>query len=235
MKKRLRINGIIMVCAAIVVAFLPKAFFRNNVNAGIGEYIGLLGFPLILLGQIIRVSARGYKAEHSCESRALIQDGPYQVVRNPMYLGILLIGSGVVLVVFKLWVLAIFLTVFVIRYIVLIHQEEKKLLAVFPAAYQAYRKKVPRILPKLSAIINLNINAYLPVKISWFKKEMGSIISLLLLTLLVASWEGIYQAGIRFYLRQAAWLCVTFILFIVFIILLSKLAAKRDASSANKS
>jgi len=75
MKKRLKINGIIMGCAAIMVVFFPRFFFRNNVNGGMEEYIELLGFALILLGQIIRVSARGYKAEHSRESHALIQAG----------------------------------------------------------------------------------------------------------------------------------------------------------------
>ena len=155
MKKRLKVNGIIMGCVAIVVAFLPGIFFRNNPPGGLEEYIEILGFSFILLGQIIRVSSRGYKAEHSRESQALIQAGPYQVVRNPMYLGILLIGLGVVLAVFKLWVAVIFLIVFVIRYILLIYKEEKKLLAAFPGAYQQYCKKVPRILPSLSNLIKL--------------------------------------------------------------------------------
>ena len=103
MKKRLKINGIIIFCATIIVAFFPRVFFRNNGSGTILEqYIEIMGFSLILLGQIIRVSARGYKAEHSRESQALIQAGPYQVVRNPMYLGIFLIGLGVVLAVFRL-------------------------------------------------------------------------------------------------------------------------------------
>ncbi len=235
MKKRLKINGIIMVCAAIIVAFFPRVFFRNNASGTIQEYIEILGFSLILLGQIIRVSARGYKAEHSRESQALIQGGPYQVVRNPMYLGILLIGLGVVLAVFKLWVAIIFLAVFVMRYILLICKEEEKLLAAFPDAYREYRRRIPCILPKLSSIIDLDISEYLPIKLSWFKKEIGSISALLFLALLAESWEDIYREGIAAYLRQSLWLFFTFVLFIIFVILLSKLTDKNDEPGTNKS
>ena len=224
-----------MGCAGIILVCFPRFFLQSNSLGNLEKYVEVLGFSFILLGQIIRVSARGYKAEHSRESQALIQGGPYQVVRNPMYLGILLIGLGVVLAVFKLWVVVIFLIVFVIRYMLLIFKEEKKLLAVFPGAYQEYCKKVPRILPKLSSIINLNIGAYLPIKISWFEKEIGSIITLLLLVLLVESWQGVYRTGILVYLKGTVGLLFTFTLFVVFIILLSKWTEEENASHTNKS
>jgi protein-S-isoprenylcysteine O-methyltransferase Ste14 len=234
-KKRLKINGIIMGCAAIMVVFFPGIFFRSHVNGGIEEYIELLGFSLILLGQIIRVSARGYKAEHSCESQALIQGGPYQIVRNPMYLGIFLIGLGVVLAIFKWWAVIIFIIVFVIRYVMLIYKEERKLLTLFPEAYKDYCKKVPRILPALSTITRLDISEYLPIKLIWFRKEIGSILTLLLLTLLVESWEDISCKGLKVYFYQSAWLFLTFVLFIIFVILLSGWTHKKDGSGTVKS
>jgi len=234
MKKRIKINGIIMFCAAVIVALFPRVFFRKNSTGSVEEYIEILGFSLILLGQIIRVSARGYKAEHSHESQALIQGGPYQVVRNPMYLGIFLIGLGVVLAVFKLWVAVIFLAFFVVRYILLMYREENKLRLAFPGLYREYCKKVPRILPKLSSITDMDISEYLPIKISWFKKEIVSISALLFVTLLVESWEDISREGITVYLRQSIWLFFTFILFIIFVILLSKRTDK-NGPGANKS
>ncbi|MCK9430190.1 MAG: isoprenylcysteine carboxylmethyltransferase family protein [Candidatus Omnitrophica bacterium] len=234
MKRRLKINGIIMGCAAIIVVFFPRVFFRYNISGGIEEYVEILGFSCILLGQIIRVSARGYKAEHSCESQALIQGGPYQIVRNPMYLGILLIGLGVVLAVFKWWAAVIFIIVFVIRYIMLIYKEEKKLWSVFLESYKDYCKRVPRILPSLFTITKLDISEYLPIKLSWFKKEIGSILALLLLTLLVESWEDITKEGFGFYIRQSLWLFLTFVLFIIFIVLLSHWTTKRDGKAADK-
>ena len=115
------------------------------------------------------------------------------------------------------------------------HSEEKKLLAVFPDTYSQYCKKVPRILPRLSILINLEICEYLPIKMSWFYREIGSISTLLLLTLLAESWEDIYQKGIKAYLKDSVWLAVTFILFVIFVILLSKLTRDKYETSANKS
>jgi len=234
MKKRLKINGIIMVCATMIVAFFPKFFIRNYSGGFWEETVEVLGFALILLGQLIRVSARGYKAEHSQESQALIQGGPYQIVRNPMYLGIFLIGLGVVLAIFKLWAAVVFILVFIIRYILLIYKEEKKLLAIFPGAYLDYCKKIPRIFPSLSSMIKLDISDYLPIKLIWFKKEIGSILTLLLFTLLIESWEDVAEEGFAVYLRQSVWIFVTFILFIILVISLSKLTDKNE-NNANKS
>jgi protein-S-isoprenylcysteine O-methyltransferase Ste14 len=222
MKKRLKINGIIMACAAIAVAFFPKFFLRNIVGNFWELSLEVAGIALILFGQIIRVSARGYKAEHSWESRALIQGGPYQVVRNPMYLGIFLIGLGVVLVIFKWWAIVIFIIVFIIRYILLIHNEEKKLSLMFPDTYKKYCQKVPRILPSLPKMIKLDIVEYLPLKITWFKKEIGSILTLLLLILLVEAWKDIISEGVKAYFRQFVWLFLTFWIFTFIVIVLSK-------------
>ena len=235
MKKRLKINGIIMVCAGIGVIFFPKFFLRSYSGGLGGKGLEILGLALILLGQIIRVSARGYKAENSQDSRALIQGGPYQVVRNPMYLGIFLIGLGVVLVAFKWWAAVIFIIVFIIRYILLIYKEEKKLLLMFPDTYLEYCREVPRIFPSLPRMIELDIIEYLPLKIIWFKKEIGSVFSLLLLVLLVASWRGISQVGFTVYLRQSVWLLMTFALFIILVILLSRRMRQKNEPSSNKS
>jgi len=132
MKKRLKINGVIMFLAAVIVAVFPAMFFRR-VNIGLwNEVAEVFGLALILLGQLIRISARGYKSENSGEGKALITNGPYSLVRNPMYLGVLLIGLGVVLMLFKLWVVLVFLAVFIIRYFLLIFKEEKKLAVLFP-------------------------------------------------------------------------------------------------------
>ena len=224
-----------MACAAVAIVIFPKFFFRAYSGSFREEILETLGFALILLGQIIRVSARGYKAEHSQDSQTLIQGGPYQVVRNPMYLGIFLIGLGVVLAIFKWWAVLIFTAVFIIRYMLLIYKEEKKLGAIFPDVYQEYCRKVPRILPSLSNIIRLDIIEYLPIKIIWFKREIGSMLTLLLIVLLIESWEDITKEGVIGYLQQSVWLFLTIALFVILVILLDRRMQKKDESNASKS
>lgn len=224
-----------MVCAGIGVVLFPKVFFRSYSGSFREMALEIIGFVLILLGQTIRVSARGYKAENSQDSRALIQGGPYQVVRNPMYLGIFLIGLGVVLAIFKWWAIAIFIIVFIIRYILLIYKEEKKLRSMFPDSYPQYCQKVPRIFPSLSKIIKLDITEYLPLKISWFEKEIGSMLTLLLLVLLIEAWVKITQAGFKSFLGQSAWLLMTAGVFIILVIVLSKRIQQKNENKSAKS
>jgi hypothetical protein len=135
-----------------------------------------------------------------------------------MYLGIFLIGLGIVLMLFKLWVMAVFLTVFVIRYIFLIFTEENKLRKAFPQVYASYCKKVPnRVLPSLKNILDKDAAEYLPLKISWIKKEIGSIVAVLMLTLLVESWEDIKIRGIIAYSKESIGIVAVIAVFIFFV------------------
>ena len=191
MKKRLKINGIIMSLAFIIILIFPAIFLRkpNLVVTFWDESAEIFGVSFILLGQLFRASARGFKAENSKEGNALVQGGPYSLVRNPMYLGILLIGLGVVVTLFNWWAIFIFLIVFAARYFPLILSEEEKLLKMFPGTYEAYCVRVPRMIPRSSSLVKESVREYLPVKAAWFRKEINSIIPLLILILLVFIWR----------------------------------------------
>ena len=222
MKKRLKINGLIMFLACVSVAVFPQVFFRNKEISPFDEFAEIIGIALMLLGQIFRISARGYKSEHSQEGIKLIQGGPYALVRNPMYLGIILIGIGMVLVLFNWWVALVFLLIFIVRYYFLIFKEEKKLISLFPNEYRVYMKRVPRLLPSLYVILNKDMREYLPVKSSWLKKEIGTILTILLMTIFIESWEDIKNEGLSAYFREAVLIISTIALFILLVIYLAR-------------
>jgi len=222
MKRRLKINGAIIFLAVSLIAVFPSFFFRKASEDLSDEFIELFGVAFILLGQIFRVSARGYKSEHSGKGFILIQTGPYALVRNPMYLGILFIGLGIGMMLFNWGALVVFLSIFVIRYLLLIFKEEKKLKVLFPADYPLYKKKVPRLLPSIQMLLEKDVSEYLPLKFSWLKKELGPILAVLLMTILVESWEDIKSSGLSIYLREAMPLFITVILFIILVIVLSR-------------
>ena len=175
--------------ALVLVVLFRGVFFRQNNSGWLENSLRATGLLSLFLGQLIRVSARGYKTEHSKNSHALIEGGPYKIVRNPMYLGILLIGFGVVLMLFNWWAVFLFLLIFASRYFPLMLSEEKKLRNVFGETYDAYCHRVPRIMPRLCSPIKANIKEYLPIKPAWFKKEINSIIPLLILILLFFLWR----------------------------------------------
>lgn len=175
--------------ALVLVVVFRGVFFRQGNSGWLENSLRVIGLLSLFLGQLIRVSARGYKAEHSKNSHALIEGGPYKIVRNPMYFGILLIGLGVVFMLFNWWVVFLFLLIFASRYFPLILSEEKKLRNRFPRIYEAYCRRVPRILPWFSGLIQISAKEYFPIKAAWFKKEINSIIPLLILILLFFLWR----------------------------------------------
>ena len=217
MKKRLKINGVIIAVVIFLITFFPTIFLRNTGGNNFDEKMEIFGIALILLGQMLRVSARGYKSENSHNGCLLIQGGPYALVRNPMYLGIFLIGLGIVMVLFKWWTVFIFLLVFTLRYILLIFKEEKNLANVFPQVYPDYCKRVPRILPSPKKLLTQDISEYLPLKLSWVKKEIGSILVVLFIAIFAESIEEIKNRGMKIYIVEMLEIALVTALFIYLI------------------
>jgi protein-S-isoprenylcysteine O-methyltransferase Ste14 len=231
MKKRLKINGLVMFFATLLLAAFPAVFLRKDISGSSDSIAEIFGIALILLGQLIRVSARGYKSEHSQNGNVLIKGGPYSLVRNPMYLGIFLIGLGVVLMLFQWWVVMIFIVFFVIRYLLLIYQEERKLKILFPGSYTAYCKDVPhRMRPSINALLERDVFEYIPIKLKWLKKEIGSIIAVLFLVLLLESWEDIKRGGIAEYLKELIGISAVIVLFICLVGYLNRRTLNQNGS-----
>ncbi len=79
----------------------------------------------------------------------LLADGPYRRVRNPLYIGNILLAVGVGFMASRIGflILVFGMTVFVFR---LISREEAELARDQGEAYKRYRAAVPRILPSLA-------------------------------------------------------------------------------------
>jgi protein-S-isoprenylcysteine O-methyltransferase Ste14 len=221
MKKRIKINGALIFFSFCSLVLFPRIFFRYEPTGFLHTVIEAMGLSLILLGQMMRISSRGFKAENSGEGKLLLTTGPYSFVRNPMYLGILLIGLGIVLMLFKWWVVLIFLAAFFIRYTRLIYKEEEKLNSLFSKDYPDYIRGVPRILPSLKVISNKEVKEYLPLKLSWIEKEIGAISTVLFIVFLLESFEGLTARGLTGYLKEIAALLSVIIFFIFFVLYLA--------------
>jgi protein-S-isoprenylcysteine O-methyltransferase Ste14 len=193
-KKRIKINGIVIILGVLGIAFFPHQLIRHSAIFQ-DDILEIVGVSLILLGQLLRVSARGYKAEQSRSGHQLIQNGPYSMVRNPMYLGIILIGLGTVFFILELWVAVLFAALFLLRYWQLFIKEEKILQGAFGPQYSAYKKSVPRLFPKPGFIFKKDIRNYLPLKLGWFKRESLSILLVLVVCLLIEFREEIKVNG----------------------------------------
>lgn len=113
-----------------------------------------LGATSALLCALLRTWAAAYlnsRIVHSQElhSSRLVADGPYRHVRNPLYLGSLLLAFGFLPMTsrFGAVVLVVGITMFVYR---LIGREESELLTSQGARFREYCDTVPRLLPSLA-------------------------------------------------------------------------------------
>ncbi len=105
------------------------------------------GFPVSLVGLLLRAWATG----HLEKNIRLAESGPYAYVRNPLYLGTLLVAAGLV-IASRTWLLAaLFALVFVLIYLPVIELEEQHLSSLFPN-FADYSKRVPSLWPALRPI-----------------------------------------------------------------------------------
>lgn len=114
-------------------------------------WLDVLAFLLVILGGAIRSWAMGYhvwrRVHGPGSERRLVTAGPYGLVRNPLYLGTLLISAGVALMSGWWPILVTYLIVFWLGYYAVILWEERRLESQFGGAYRDYFDTIPRLVP----------------------------------------------------------------------------------------
>lgn len=94
---------------------------------------------------------RGYAAGYVKKNRELTQTGPYAYVRNPLYVGSILIAAGFAVALLS-WAVAVALAVmFSLIYVPVIASEERFLRAAFPE-FEDYCRRAPRLIPRLTPV-----------------------------------------------------------------------------------
>lgn len=82
------------------------------------------------------------------QEHTLITEGPYRLVRHPMYTTFIVIGTGLGLLTAN-WVVALtFLGPFILLYLLRVDSEEAMMLAQFGPEYERYMHRTGRLIPK---------------------------------------------------------------------------------------
>ena len=138
----------------MVAGFIPLALLRTGPQVQTG-FLAYAAFPLWVIGTTVLiwcfwdflVKGKGTPAPIN-PPKELVVSGLYKYVRNPMYVGILLVILGHFLW-FGFWNLLIYAAVvFAAFSAFVIFYEEPTLKRNFGAAYEDYLKQVPRWIPK---------------------------------------------------------------------------------------
>jgi protein-S-isoprenylcysteine O-methyltransferase Ste14 len=103
----------------------------------------VIGLVVAAFGLLIRALASGQVKK----DRELTTTGPYAYVRNPLYLGSILLGIGFVVAARDPWIALFLLLYFAVIYVPVIRAEQTYLRDQFPA-YAEYMQRVPSLLPR---------------------------------------------------------------------------------------
>lgn len=117
----------------------------------------ILGFLITAVGESIRLWGVSWAGSETRTTgnvggTYLIVSGPFAHLRNPLYLGNILMYTGLGVMSFALfpWLQIAGFIFFSLQYYMIVQEEEKYLEQTFGKEYEDYRKKVPRFIPRFS-------------------------------------------------------------------------------------
>ena len=112
----------------------------------------IVAAALIAAGELVRVSgvaaAGAVTRRRSRDVQRLVTYGIFGWLRNPLYVGNLLVWAGFVVGSGVLWFLPVALVLFAVEYTLIVRYEEGVLESIFGAEYVAYKARTPRWLPR---------------------------------------------------------------------------------------
>lgn len=142
------------------IPFLFVILFYHNANI----WSLIAGFIIAVAGELIRLWGVSWAGSETRTTGTvggtfLIISGPFAHVRNPLYVGNILMYFGLGVMSYALFpylqIAALFFFIFQYHYIVL--EEENYLKVAFADEYQKYCEAVPRFCPRLSAYKNAGV------------------------------------------------------------------------------
>lgn len=111
----------------------------------------VIGLILIIIGEAIRIWAAG----HLQKNEVLTVSGPYSYVKNPLYIGSILITSGFCILADNIYILTASMFMFCFHYIPYKKRVEgDRLRRLFGQKYEDYDEKVPEYIPRLTPYSN---------------------------------------------------------------------------------
>lgn len=136
------------------IPFLIVMLIFENANT----YSLVTGFLIALTGELIRlwgVSWAGSETRTTGKvgGSYLVVSGPFAHVRNPLYVGNILMYTGLGVMSYALfpWLQVFTFVFFTVQYYLIVKEEEGYLHQTFKAEFSDYVRNVPRFFPKFSS------------------------------------------------------------------------------------
>ncbi len=190
-KYRGLVGGLLLAPAIALVVFSKPQIVQGS---WLSLSADLLGWIAFFTGSLMRFWSTLYIGGR--KRHTLIDDGPYSVCRNPLYLGSFLLALSVGLFL-KSFVFAVGLAAMVLIYVMTtVPAEEKDLREILGAAYEDYCRRVPRFWPRFALF---HTEALVEVKMHFVWVEVKR--------MFVWVWLPIFGELIGFLRGQTWWPC----------------------------
>ena len=190
--------------AVILIVFLgmrPAALFGD---AAMDRWLGRIGMVVAVVGELIRLTTigfeyidRGGKHRQVWASR-LVQGGVYGLTRNPMYVGNLLIVSGMCLIARAPLSYVTIIPLFFYIYWAIVLTEEHFLRGKFGEEFEEYCRRVPRFLPSFEGFPR----SFAGLRYNWkrpIRQDLSTFTGVALGLALFPLWRRLWLGG------QGAW------------------------------
>lgn len=143
---RLLLSRVLMVALIVSALFVQPLLPMQGLIVDI--VFKLTGFLLVIGAALGRIWCTLYLG--GSKNRTVVRDGPYNVVRNPLYVLSFVGLMGVLLMVGSLTLMCIGAAIFILYYQSVVQGEEEQLTQIFGKPYRDYLKQVPRWVPDFS-------------------------------------------------------------------------------------
>ena len=148
------------------------------------------GYVLVVVAAFGRIWSTLYISGYK-EDRVVIE-GPYAIIRNPLYVFSFLGAMGMGLVTNNLLILATLLSTFILYYRLVVLAEEKNLQEKLGKAYLEYTSRVPRFIPRTFRLVEPDTY---PVRPRHVRRSLQQIMWFFWILLILYGIEYIHQAG----------------------------------------
>ncbi len=156
----------------------------------------LIGGVLVILGELVRFWGVAYagsltRVTGGVGAPEVIVAGPFAYVRNPLYVGNILLYAGVGVMSNALfpWLVLVAAVYFIFQYYEIVLLEEEFLRGHFGAAYEDFAGHVPRFIPRLTRYNNESQSHQHPDWIAALRSERRTLQAIgLVLVVLIFLW-----------------------------------------------
>jgi len=183
--------------AAFLLFLRPKRMFQDP---ALDRFLVFIGFAVTLLGEGVRLATIGFEyierggKQGRVHASRLVNKGVYGISRNPMYVGNMLIATGIVMVSGAPLAYFAVLPFFLFVYQAIVAAEEEFLRAKFGQEYREYCARVPRFLPSLRAAPE----AFSGTRFNWrrpLKQDLSTLAWIAMVLIALPCWRQYFSPG----------------------------------------